>query len=522
MATVYKGRQVSLNRPVAIKILSKKLTDNKEIVERFSREALIIAKLSHPNIIHIIDRGITVEGRYYLIMDYVKGTTLAHIIKKGNYKLNEKVDIILQICKALSYAHKNGVIHRDIKPGNILINTEGHSFVSDFGIAQLFDKHSKGENLTKEGVIMGTMAYMSPEQQVNAKNVTTATDIYSLGVVMYEMFTGSKPLGRFKLPTEIDPNLPKPYEKIILKCLDAEPENRFQAVEEMKDQFLEFLQGSHIQKSQKERAFQGVKDAAEKFVLLDIIKENDFSAVYLFKNKDSNKLLVIKKIKNQKTGIAVAKNLTGLKHDNIVSIYGVSEDEKNFIIVMKYIKGGSLKDRILKSRAINETMKICKEICTGLSFAHQKNIIHGNLRPANILISETNEIKITDFGLEAHYPPGEEENNWYHLPNEEKSVSADIFSAGVIFYEMLTGETPTWQEEKLVPNDRFKRLPLKIQMMITKMVHQYPENRYSSFDKIAEIINNILNPQEEKQIGIFLIIIIVIFAVAAALFFYMF
>ena len=208
MATVYKGRQVSLNRPVAIKVLSKKLTENREIVERFNQEALIIARLTHPNIIHVIDRGV-LNGMYYFIMDFVSGTDLSKIIKKGSYETNKKVEVIIQVCKALSFAHKNGITHRDIKPANILINAEGDALVSDFGIAQLFDKSEGGQQLTSDGTVMGTVAYMSPEQKVNSKNVTSASDIYSLGVVMYELFTGTPPLGRFKLPSEVkNPVLP--------------------------------------------------------------------------------------------------------------------------------------------------------------------------------------------------------------------------------------------------------------------------------------------------------------------------
>jgi len=208
MATVYKGRQVSLDRPVAIKILSKKLTENKEIVERFNREALIIARLTHPNIIHVIDRGV-INGMYYFIMDFVSGTDLSKIIKKESYDTNKKVEVIIQVCKAPSFAHKNGIIHRDIKPANILINAEGDALVSDFGIAQLFDKAEGGEQLTSDGTVMGTIAYMSPEQKVNSKNVASASDIYSLGVVMYELFTGTPPLGRFKPPSEINSSIPK-------------------------------------------------------------------------------------------------------------------------------------------------------------------------------------------------------------------------------------------------------------------------------------------------------------------------
>lgn len=523
MAAVYKCRQVSLNRPVAIKVLSKKLTENKQIVERFNREALIIAKLAHPNIIHVIDRGV-IDGMYYFVMDFIQGTDLAQIIKGRKYDINKYVDVIIQVCKALSYAHKNGITHRDIKPGNILIDTEGNTMVADFGIAQLFDQPVGGEDFTQDGAILGTMAYMSPEQKVNSKNVTSATDIYSLGVIMYEIFTGTKPVGRFKLPSEINPKLPKPLESAILKALETEIEDRFKSAEELKDSLLEFLQGAHIQSAQKEQALQGMAIFQKKFALLDVIKETNFGAVYLFEKKESKELMIIKKAKNQTSGLAEAKLLSKLKHENIVRIYGVSGEKKLFIIVMEYINGGSLKERLIQAHSGNTALKTCRGICEGLLFAHKNEIIHANLRPSNILISQTGKVKITDFGLDEHYTSGEGKTNWYVPPGEPPSPSLDIFSAGVIFYEMLTGEIPKWNDGKLIPADPFKRLPLKTKMMITKMISLDPANRYTDFFKITNIIDNILKPQKKKKGNKFLILILIIslLAAGAALFFYIF
>ncbi len=522
MAVVYKGRQISLNRPVAIKVLSKKLTEHKQIVERFNQEALIIAKLAHPNIIHIIDRGV-INGMYYFVMDFIEGTDFAQIIKSGKYDTNKYVDVIIQVCKALSYAHKNGIIHRDIKPGNILIDSEGNTMVADFGIAQLFDQQTGGGQLTQDGAVLGTIAYMSPEQKVNSKNVTSATDIYSLGVVMYQMLTGTTPLGRFKLPSEINPKVSKPLENIILKCLGTDIEDRFKSAEEMKDRLLELLQGAHIQDNQKEKALQGIKSFQEKFALLDIIKETNFGAVYLFEKKENKEMMVIKKAKNQKKGLAGAKILSKLKHKSLVRIYGVSGDERLFIIVMEYISGGSLKDRLIQAHSGKAALRTCREISEGLLFAHQNKVIHGNLRPSNILISQKGEAKITDFGLEEHYTSGEDKTNWYFPSGESPSLSTDIFSAGVIFYEMFTGEIPKWQAEKLIPADNFKRLPLKVRMMITKMISLEQSDRYGDFGKIINVIDNILKPQKKKKGNkIFLMVLIIsLLAVAFGLFFYL-
>jgi serine/threonine-protein kinase len=156
MSIVYKGRQVSLNRPVAIKVLPRKLMDQHDLLERFKRESVIIARLNHPNIIHVIDRGITPKGMPYFVMEYVEGTSLARAIREGNLDANRKMDLIIQTCKALSYAHKNGVIHRDIKPANVLIDANGNVLVLDFGIAKFYDQGGGNLQGTRADMIMGT------------------------------------------------------------------------------------------------------------------------------------------------------------------------------------------------------------------------------------------------------------------------------------------------------------------------------------------------------------------------------
>ena len=138
-AVVYKGVQASLNRPVAIKVLSKKIENHPFLLERFNHESLIIARLNHPHVIHVIDRGTTPNGLPYFIMEYVDGVDLQAAIRVGRLDFNRKLDLVIQVCKAPSYAHRNGVIHRDIKPSNVLIDGDGNARVADFGIAQLFN-----------------------------------------------------------------------------------------------------------------------------------------------------------------------------------------------------------------------------------------------------------------------------------------------------------------------------------------------------------------------------------------------
>jgi serine/threonine protein kinase len=496
MATVYKGRQVSLDRPVAIKVLSKKLIDSYDVLERFNRESLIIAGLNHPNIIHVIDRGVTRKGMPYFVMDYVEGTDLAQVIREGSLDTNRKLDVIIQTCKALSYAHRNGVIHRDIKPANVLIHTNGNVLVLDFGIAKFLDEGGSNGHRTRTEVIMGSLDYMSPEQRTATSRVTAASDLYSLGVLMYELFTGAKPVGHFRPPSEINPTIPEPLEEVMLRCLDPDPGNRLASADEIKERLLKILQGAHLPRAQKERATQAIPKVEDRFTVLDVIKEDRYGAVYLYQDKADHNLLVIKKRTSTNAGLMEAKLLTTLKHKNIVNILGSSRGERLFIIVMEYLSGGSLKERLIQPFPLGDALRAARDICYGLSFAHKNRIVHGNLRPSNILFTESGQVKITDFGLEEHYAA--REVNLYNVYSEPKSPQADIFAVGTIFYQMLTGSLPAWKGTQIVPHDYLKMLPIELQEIVTQMLSHDRGSRYSSFDQVIVEIDALLATYEDR------------------------
>ena len=487
MATVYKGVQLSLNRPVAIKVLSRRLADHQDVLQRFNRESLIIARLAHPNIITVIDRGITPEGMPYFVMEYVEGTDLSVLCRDDGLDFNRKVDLIIQVCRALSYAHRNGVIHRDIKPGNILIDAEGTPRVLDFGIAQLFSSDPGGDK-TQVGLVMGTPAYMSPEQQTSAHLVTAASDLYSLGAVMYELFTGQKPLGRFAKPRELDPDLPEALEGVILQCLETSPEARPASADAVRDQLLLLLRGAHLESDQRKRAGQGIA-TGDKFALLDVIKEDRHGAVYLYEDRAQHKLMVLKKRPTSRSGYTEAKLLTTLKHPNIVNVLGASGNEQHFIIVMEYINGGCLNDRLIRPLPWGEAVAIAQDLCAGLAFAHRNRIVHGNLRPRNVLLTQDGAVKLTDFGLLEHYG---EDGNWYNPSSEPRSAQADILAAGTILHQMLTGTLPQWQGQKLQIDQNLAVLPVELQRIVARMVDPDLSQRYTTCDQAVADMETLL------------------------------
>ncbi|KKL93543.1 hypothetical protein LCGC14_1873630 [marine sediment metagenome] len=232
MGAVYKARQPGLDRFVAVKILPPEVGADPDFAERFKREARALAKLSHQNIVSVFDFG-QADGLYYFIMEYVDGANLRHVIETGTVKPEEALAIVPQICEALQFAHDKGIVHRDIKPENILVDKQGRVKITDFGLAKLLGKAPAEITLTGTQQVMGTLHYMAPEQMQGAGAVDHRADIYSLGVVFYEMLTGELPIGRFAPPSkkiQVDVRL----DEVVLRALENEPDRRYQQVSEVK------------------------------------------------------------------------------------------------------------------------------------------------------------------------------------------------------------------------------------------------------------------------------------------------
>ncbi len=234
MGAVYRARQRGLDRVVALKILPQQLSKDRGFAERFAREARALARLNHPNIVDVYDLG-QAGAIYYFLMEFVDGVNLRQLIASHPLTSQESLAILSQVCEALEYAHGEGVIHRDIKPENILVDHRGRVKIADFGLSKLIGGEPPAVQLTQAHHVLGTMHYMAPEQFENPLAVDHRADIYSLGVVFYEMLTGELPLGRFALPSQkaaVDARL----DALVLRTLEKEPGRRFQQAGELRMQ----------------------------------------------------------------------------------------------------------------------------------------------------------------------------------------------------------------------------------------------------------------------------------------------
>ncbi|MCB1095389.1 MAG: protein kinase [Verrucomicrobiae bacterium] len=259
MGVVYLARQVALDRMVAVKVLPTESSDDPQFSERFRREAAVLARLKHPNIVTLYDFGERGEFLYFL-MEFVDGVDLSQRMAAGSITTDEALSIVPQICDALEFSHRQGIVHRDIKPANILIDrSSGQVKIADFGLAKFTgpaDPSSLETRLTMTNMALGTPRYMAPEQMDNAPTLDHRVDLYALGVVLYEMLTGEAPAGSFEPPSAKRAKLDERMDDVILKAMEPTPERRYGQASEIKTEFTAAMQARNLLTlSRRHRAF---------------------------------------------------------------------------------------------------------------------------------------------------------------------------------------------------------------------------------------------------------------------------
>ena len=238
MGVVYQAHDPQIDRLVVLKVLRQDRLTSEDFIHRFLKEAKAIGRLSHPNIVTVYDIGRDHET-IYIAMEFLEGDSLSKVIKEKRLEMREIVNLGVQVAETLDYAHHRGIIHRDVKPSNILVKPSGQIILTDFGIAHIEDPSASFK--TQDGEILGTPAYMSPEQ-VKGQPVDGRSDLFSLGIILYELTTGMRPFGGENLtaifnsitqnnptdPAKINPGIPKSLSQIIMKCLEKMPDKRFE------------------------------------------------------------------------------------------------------------------------------------------------------------------------------------------------------------------------------------------------------------------------------------------------------
>ena len=255
MSSVFRARDRLLERFVALKILHEHYTDDAEYVERFRREARAVAQLAHPNIVTVIDRG-EQDGRQFIVFEFVEGENLKQrVVREAPLPVEEAADLCTQVARALGYAHERGIVHRDVKPQNVILNDDGRAKVTDFGIARSLDVEL-GRGVTQTGTVLGTSDYIAPEQAQGGR-VDAQTDVYSLGVVLYELLVGDVPFRgdnfvavamqhvSAPVPSVLDRrgDVPPRLDLVVQRAMAKRPEDRHESMEELVDDLQLSLHG---------------------------------------------------------------------------------------------------------------------------------------------------------------------------------------------------------------------------------------------------------------------------------------
>ncbi len=549
MGAVFQATDKRNDTTVAIKILEPRLAQREAVIRRFYRETVATANLRHENIPKIMD---VKRGRLpYYVMEYIEGAPLDRILRKQKrLTTRETLDIALQVSKALAIAHDNNIVHRDIKPSNIIVSNDGIVKVVDFGIAH-FDEDS---DLTSSGQSLGTPQYMSPEQ-MEGKDVGPETDIYSLGVVLFEGLAGELPFPArapfarvFKEPPKLSdsaPDTPAQLTSLVMRCLQKRPEDRFQdgntlieAINECLnildvspshlspnsehgDQTIDcraapapiFVSDENLKKQLRETLPSRYRD-------INPIGRGGMGAVFIAVDNNNDNLVAIKVLDPRfitcdeivrrfyRETIAISN----LRHENIPKIMDVKRGDLPYF-VMEYVPGESL-DKIMnkkKKLSEEETISLAAQIAQALAAAHKANIIHRDVKPGNIIVTDKGTAKVLDFGL-AHLDEGTALTKTgqplgtprYMSPEQiqgmQTEYSSDIYSLGYTMYEMATGTQPF---SPVTPLERVYKEPRPIKesdgisetfaATIMRCLNKNPQERFQNGDELFNALSGLTN-----------------------------
>lgn len=500
MGNVYKSRHPDLQRDIAVKILHPHHTRVPGFVERFRHEAAATATLIHPNIIQVFDFDVSDDGLYYMVMQYINGPSLEEYLSLEQHplSLSKAYELMTPIVGALHYAHRQGIIHRDVKPGNIILDTREHAYLGDFGLAKII-----GVSLhTQSGLGAGTPAYMAPEQ-IETASIAPGVDIYALGVMLYKMLTTKLPFDGENImnlimrkssepplpPSRLNPDIPTDVEAVILKAIAREPEARYgDAVS-----FVIDLRQAITRHVPDLPPFDIDTAVSSGFIALPSIKIDNYKIQREFANDQSRPyqrylarnealestavLTVLRQpAESEATQAELFQNrlaaLSILDHPGLASITrtGQTAEQRPFV-AYKFVPGKTLAARLSrewsrpdKCLPITASMALIRAIAEALDVVHQAGLVHNELTPEHIILQADNQPVIV--GLEIPMPPAiDAQESHVNMPDyvppelyssKRVSVQSNIYSLGIMLYELLSGHRPSmplWNLAHYAPTD---------------------------------------------------------------------
>jgi serine/threonine protein kinase len=551
MGTTYRGIDVKLQRPVAIKVLDARFRDDPTYAQRFVQEARTIAKWRHENIVQIYYAD-EVDGLYYFVMEYIEGrdlgVVLSDVISKGELLPHDEVlRIGRSLAAALDYAHQQGIIHRDVKPSNVLLANDERVILVDFGLALDVSQGSLGD-------AFGSAHYIAPEQARKSAQAVPQSDLYSLGVMLYEMLTGTVPFDdpsptsvalqhltlEVPSPRTFNSALSVQVELVLLKALQKSPGDRYVTGAELVEALEGALKASPTKNNQISMppppaavqaefpASPGGKRGSDDLIgceldeyrLDELLGQGGMARVYRAVDTHLKRYVAIKVIDTpfrDDAGHAMrfereAQAIAQLEHPHIVRLYRYGQDDGLLYMAMQYIEGSDLYNVMHSYRAEGEFMasadvlRVTREICQALDYAHTKGVIHRDLTPSNVMLDKDGRAYLTDFGLVLLLDVGTRGEVFgspqYIAPEQAISSKnavpqSDLYAVGVMLYEMFTGRLPFDATEMMniamqhmtepppPPREIRPGISPALETVILKALAKKPEERYSSGAALA-------------------------------------
>jgi len=505
MGVVYKARQTSSNRLVALKLIRDGALAGPQERGRFRIEAEAAARMRHPNIIQIYDVG-EHAGRLYFAMEFVEGGSLDQHLTQGPLPATQAAELLRTLAFAVEHAHAQKVVHRDLKPANILLapnlKTEIQSSnpsnaetqilnadrasgvldlipkITDFSLAKRLDSHSTA--WTRDGDVLGTASYMAPEQAAGrVSEIGAAADVYALGAILYEMLTGRPPflanswnetiqqvlLDEPAPLWQLRPGVPRDLETLCMKCLEKEPSHRYSSAFELAADLERFLQGTPVAAIPLGTRERLVRLAGRYgYQVIGEIGRGPRSTVY---HALSGPLRQPVALKVFAAGICsreewearfqrAAEARAPLSHPSIVPIHGAGWWDNAPYLALEYVPQGSLSSKLGgRPYSIAQALRLVQQLTEIVGYLHRQGVIHGNLKPGNVLLAADGIPRVVDFHstggwFQGSLPAGDQEPSGigYLAPEQIRDLTAelrphtDIYGLGAIFYELLTDQPP--------------------------------------------------------------------------------
>ncbi len=544
MGAVYKARDRELDRVVAVKVVRPEYSSHRETVWRLKQELILARQVTHHNVIRIFDIGLSDDGRRFISMEYVEGRDLRTILRERR-KLapTEAAKLFHQALEGLEAAHNEGVIHRDLKPQNVLVEPGGRVVLMDFGVARALD----AGGMTRTGVLVGTPDYMSPEQAMGEK-LDTRSDLFSAGVVLYELLTGVTPYHEKTMmatlirrtteravpPRTLDASIPQYLSDIVARCLEIDREARYQTTGEiLRDLDAGRASTAGGASSPSEASADALRPGARlgsRYVIETLLGEGGMGKVYRAMDVELGRTAALKMVRPELTANARAMELlkqeillaSRISHKNILRIYDLGEADGLKFISMAFVDGEDLFRRLERAGALplDAALRIARQIARALEAAHGEGIVHRDLKPQNVLLGAGDQVYVADFGLARPLEEGVAAGSGevmgtprYMSPEQASSQPldhrTDLYSFGLILFEMLTGDAPFASETvmqtvyarvtrpprspKLLRPD----LPDHYARIVLKCLERDPARRYQS---AAEILADLDAEPGERRV----------------------